>query len=44
MTVMDRIEAINLRIKSLKARGETMNARIISKLERRKRLLEKSIA
>lgn len=44
MTVMDRIEAINLRIKLLKTRGETMNAHIISKLERRKRLLEKSIA
>ena len=34
-----KIKAIDIRINLLKERGETMNASIIKKLERRKRLL-----
>ena len=39
MTNADKIERINTRIKLLKSRGETMNMRIINKLERQKRAL-----
>lgn len=40
MTTSDKIKANNLRIAILKSRGETMNARIIKKLERQNRALE----
>lgn len=39
MTSTNKITNIDLRIKLLKSRGETMNARIINKLERKKRAL-----
>ena len=39
MTNADKIAKIDLRIAILKSRGETMNMRIISKLERKKRSL-----
>lgn len=39
MTNVFEIEKIDNRIKLLKSRGETMNARIIKKLERKKRQL-----
>lgn len=39
MTNENKIAKINLRINLLKARGETMNMRIIKKLERRKRAI-----
>lgn len=39
MTITDKIKAIDTRITILKARGETMNMRIIRKLERKKRAL-----
>lgn len=39
MTNAFKIEQINIRINLLKSRGETMNARIINKLERKKRAL-----
>ena len=42
MTNADKINAINLRINILKARGETMNANIINKLERKKRALART--
>jgi hypothetical protein len=42
MTNADKIKAINLRINILKTRGETMNANIISKLERKKRALART--
>ncbi len=35
----NKIARIDLRIKLLKSRGETMNMRIINKLERKKRML-----
>ena len=40
MTVADKIKANNLRIAALKSRGETMNMRLIRKLERKNRILE----
>jgi len=40
MTIADNIKAIDLRIALLKSRGETMNMRLIRKLERRKRALQ----
>lgn len=40
MTTIEKIRANNLRIALLKSRGETMNIRIIRKLERRNRLLQ----
>jgi hypothetical protein len=39
MTNADKIQAINIRINLLKERGETMNMRLINKLERKKRSL-----
>ena len=39
MTNTNKIRKIDLRIKLLKSRGEMMNARIINKLERKKRVL-----
>ena len=39
MTNADKITRIDTRIKLLKSRGETMNMRIIKKLERQKRAL-----
>ena len=39
MTNTNKINQINIRIDLLKSRGETMNARIINKLERKKRAL-----
>lgn len=39
MTNTLKIEKINNRITLLKSRGETMNARIIGKLERKKRAI-----
>ena len=39
MTNSDKIVRIDTRIKLLKSRGETMNMRIIKKLERQKRAL-----
>lgn len=39
MTNADKIAKIDLRINMLKSRGETMNMRIINKLERKKRVL-----
>jgi hypothetical protein len=39
MTNADKISKIDLRINMLKSRGETMNMRIINKLERKKRAL-----
>ena len=39
MTNADQIAKIDLRIALLKSRGETMNMRIISKLERKKRAI-----
>ena len=39
MTNADQIAKIDLRIALLKSRGETMNMRIIIKLERKKRAL-----
>ena len=39
MTTQRSIEAIDIRIALLRARGETMNAKIIKKLERQKRML-----
>ena len=39
MTIEDKIKAIDTRIAVLKARGETMNMRIIRKCERIKRAL-----
>lgn len=41
MTNTLKINAIDIRIKLLKSRGETMNNRIIRKLERQKRALMK---
>ena len=40
MTITNKINANNLRIALLKSRGETMNMRIIKKLERQNRALE----
>lgn len=40
MTNTDKIRNIDIRIALLKARGETMNAAIIKKLERKKRALQ----
>ena len=40
MTIADKIKAIDLRIASLKAKGETMNLRLIHKQERKKRAFE----
>ena len=40
MTITNKINANNLRIAILKSRGETMNMRIIKKLERQNRALE----
>ena len=39
MTNLDKINANNIRIALLKSRGETMNMRIIKKLERKNRAL-----
>lgn len=39
MTNVDKIARIDTRIKLLKSRGETMNMRIIQKLERKKRAI-----
>jgi hypothetical protein len=39
MTTNDKINANKLRIAALKARGETMNMRIIRKIERQNRAL-----
>ena len=39
MTNADKVVRIDTRIKLLKSRGETMNMRIIKKLERQKRAL-----
>ena len=39
MTNTDKITKIDTRIRLLKSRGETMNMRIINKLERKKRML-----
>lgn len=39
MTNANKIAGIDVRINLLKARGETMNMRIIKKLERKKRAL-----
>ena len=39
MTNAEKIAKIDLRIALLKARGETMNMRLINKLERKKRAL-----
>ena len=39
MTVLDKIASIDVRINLLKSRGESMNAPIIKKLERKKRVL-----
>ena len=41
MTNADKIAKIESRINLLKARGETMNMRLIHKLERKKRALLK---
>ena len=43
MTIQDKIIAIDNRINLLRERGETMNMRIINKLIRKKRALEKNI-
>ena len=43
MTIQDKIIAIDNRINLLRERGETMNMRIINKLIRKKRALEKTI-
>ena len=40
MTVEDKIKAIDIRIGILKSRGETMNAPIIKKQLRKRRVLE----
>lgn len=40
MTTTDKIKSIDLRIASLKAKGETMNFRLIRKQERKKRALQ----
>ena len=40
MTIAEKIKANNLRIALLKSRGETMNVRIIRKLERKNRALQ----
>ena len=40
MTNINKINANNLRIARLKSRGETMNMRIIRKLERKNRALQ----
>jgi hypothetical protein len=40
MTTAEKIKANNLRIALLKSRGETMNVRIIRKLERKNRALQ----
>ena len=40
MTNADRIKALDVRIAVLKARGESMNARIINKCIRKRRALE----
>ena len=40
MTIADKIKANNMRIALLKSRGETMNVRIIRKLERKNRALQ----
>ena len=42
MANVDKIKAIDIRIAVLKARGETMNIRLIRKLERQKRALLKA--
>ena len=42
MTTNDKIAAIDARINLLRERGETMNMRIIKKLERKKRALIKA--
>ena len=41
MTVQDKIYALKVRVNVLRARGETMNAAIIKKCERKIRALEK---
>ena len=40
MTIADKINANNIRIAILRARGETVNNRIIRKLERKNRALK----
>jgi hypothetical protein len=40
MNIVSKIRSIDIRINLLKSRGETMNANIIRKLQRQKRLLE----
>ena len=40
MTTIEKINVNNLRIALLKSRGETMNARIIRKIERQNRALQ----
>lgn len=39
MTNADKIKAIDIRINLLRERGETMNKRLINKLDRKKRAL-----
>jgi hypothetical protein len=43
MTIQDRIENIDLRIQLLKSRDPVVNAKIISKQERKKRALLKQL-
>lgn len=40
MTIIDKINAINIRIALLKTRGNGLNGNIVNKLERKKRALE----
>jgi hypothetical protein len=40
MTIADKIQALDIRIAVLKARGETMNQPIIKKCIRKRRALE----
>lgn len=40
MTNVEKINANNVRIALLKSRGETMNAKLIAKLERKNRALQ----
>ena len=40
MTITEKIKTNNIRIALLKSRGETMNVRIIRKLERKNRALQ----
>ena len=43
MTTVEKINVNNLRIALLKSRGETMNARIIRKIERQNRALQSKV-